>query len=188
MGTSSNVPSPSTPHWRPAAAALGRLGVAVERQSQEIWSAVSAERGAELFASVGGALVQQACEIARESLKPLEAIGKLGVLAARESEAGLTLDLARRALARVASVGGSDTQFLGELFAEMTDYYASRDLPSHVGAANRVASVSNALELKDALRQVARRAVAAVGSPPVSPDAWPDYVREIVRGLAGVEA
>jgi hypothetical protein len=185
MGTSSNAPSPRTPPWRPVAAALGRNGVPVERQSQEIWSAVAAERGAELVESVGGALVQQACEIVRGPVRPVEAIARLGSLAAREGNAGLTLDLARRAIARVAAAGGNDLQFLGELFAEMTDYYASRDLPSHVAAPNRVARISDAMELKDALRGIAHRAVASVGPPPTSPDSWPSYVTGIIRRLAG---
>lgn len=183
MGTSTNQRSPNTPNWRLALAAIGSQMVPTDRQSEEIWKAVSAERGDHLYREIGSELLALAASIAREAKSPAEAVSTFNRSIIESHAAGLTLDLGRRALARAVASGTGPGGFASELFSEITSYYVARDLPSFVGAAGRVATTTECIKLKDDLRYIARR--AAQESGPVKSDVrgWRTYVRSVLTAL-----
>ena len=125
--------------------------------------------------------------IAAGEVNPAAALSQFETWSAENRAIGLAADLAPSALARVVASRGTPAQAVGELFAEIVDYYASRDLPSVVGAPNRVKTAADAVDLKKRLRDLARQAVAAEGTPPESPDRLVSYMRRILTRLSGEE-
>lgn len=180
MGTSRSDPSPNSPPWRVAKAALGRADVPPDRQVQELWRAAIAERVALVESELGHPLVSRACDLAAAGLRPDDAVARYDEGLSEAHEAGFTFDLARRALARVAAAGGARDDFAAELFSEATSYLASRDLSSLIGAPGRVQTVSEAIQLKDQLRCVARECAREAGRAPSAADKWPTYVRSVL--------
>jgi hypothetical protein len=125
----------------------------------------------------------QACEIAARGLTPQEAVSRFNDVTKYVSEAGLTVDMGRRAIARCAAEHGDAKQFMAEFFAEATSYYASRDLPSYVAAPGRIAGSTDSIRLKESLRQATRQQVESVGQPRLAPRQWSQYIREILSVL-----
>jgi hypothetical protein len=147
---------------------------------------VSNEWGGDLVASLA-AVTPELTGIAVGEVKPAAALIRFERWSAENRAIGLAADLAPSALARVVASRGTPTQAVGELFAEIVDYYASRDLPSVVGAPNHVKTAADAVDLKRRLKDVARRAVAAEGTPPESPDRLVTYIRRILSRLSTEE-
>jgi hypothetical protein len=185
MGTSTNRPSPNTPTWQPIKATIGNETVPVERQSAEIWRAAAIDRDAKLLSELGGETIAYACSVAGRSTTAAEAMRDLQREIVTRKSVGLTVDMAKRALARAASTGAGAAGFARELFSEAVSYYASRDLPSVVAALGRVATNSDAIALKDGLRDVARSAVSRAGPPPREARGWRGYVSEVIEDLVG---
>ena len=182
MGTSVNQASPKTPPWRLARAALARPEFEVERQSQELWRAALGERGERLQADLSHPAIAGACRIAATGASPVDALNAWDREVVTARAAGLTFDIARRALARAAAANGGVTGFAAELFAEMTSYYASRDLPSIVGAKFRLSAPVQAIRLKEDLRAVARQASRVRPADP-TPAKWQAYVNAVLAAL-----
>lgn len=185
MGTSRNDPSPNVPAWRPAKAALGRRNLSPERQAQLLWQAANAERGSDLTESFAAPVFATACAIAARGDSVREALQGFDTAAAYGRAAGPIVDMGRRALARVAAQGGGAARFAGELFAEASAYYASRDLPSYVGAPQRVQTAAEAIALKGEIRRATVDVVSRVGAPPTDSTAWRGYVGDVVAQLSG---
>lgn len=165
---------------------LGRTDVPVEQQSAELWRAVAGDRGERLFGDFGHPLLAAAVGVAVEARTPIEALRRFDEAVRREGAAGLSLDMGRRALARTVAAAGGGAGFGAELFAEAAGYYVSRDLPSYLGAAGRVATASEAMALKDRFRAVARgaaRSAGAAAGPTNDPQAWRVYVARVVDAL-----
>ena len=183
MGTSVNQASPNSPPWRPARAVLGNPAFAAKHQSAELWRAALGDRGnALLSADLGHPAIATACRIAGKAESPVVAIRAWDEHLAHTRAAGLTLDLARRALIRATLARRGATGFAGEVFAEMVSYYASRDLPSFVGARFRLTTPTQAVRLKDDLRAIARQA-SHVKAPAAAPGKWRTYVKAVVKAL-----
>lgn len=182
MGTSSNQASPGTPNWRIAKSVLGRSNVPPERQSQEVWRAAVGDRGEALANSLSNPLLIEACQIAETASSPAEASRSFEGVILREHAADLTLDLARRALVRAVAASKGAEGFAGELFAEIASYYISRDLPSFVGAPDRVQSTSEAIQLKDTIRSIARSASARERIQ-TDPQGWRRFVERVLTNL-----
>jgi len=102
-----------------------------------------------------------------------------------ESNAGIAIDMGRRALIRCAAEKGGATSFVGELFAEAISYYVSRDLPSYVGAKGRIPSASEAIRLKEALRETTKQQVKSAGEPKLGPREWRGYISTVLKTLQG---
>lgn len=172
MGTSRNDPSRPIPPWKPALAVLGRTDVAAERQSLEIWRAAAADRGERLVHDLANPTLAEACSLVSEGRTVGEALAAYDEATLHLSDVGLAVDLGRRALARAAAKNSGATGFAGELFAEAVSYYASRDLPSFVAAPGRVSTSSEAIALKEELRNIAREAAYRAGEPPLDRRGW----------------
>lgn len=185
MGTSTSQRSPNTPNWQLATAVLGRQDVAVQRQSEEMWRAALADREGRLADELGGDILAGAGAIAGSARGPQEAAALFQRQAREQKSAGLVLDLARRALIRAVAQGAGAAGYAAELFSETASYYASRDLPSYVGAPGRVEGTSSSVALKDGLRNMAREVVQAAGPPPLQPRAWRAFVGEVLTRLSG---
>jgi hypothetical protein len=183
MGTSTNQPSPKTPGWDLVRALLGREGVEPSRQATEVWRAVVGERNDLLLAEVSSPLVADACKIAGRVKSPSAAIREFENLVLQNRAAGLVLDLCKNALARTVVARTGSQGFGTEFFAEMTDYYVSRDLPSYTGAPTRMRTVSDAIQLKKQLRNSAAEVARSAGS--VGPDAegWREYAVRVINAL-----
>ncbi len=183
MGTSRNDRSPMTPPWRMALAVLGTPDVSASRQSMEIWKAVAADRGPSLLRDFSNRSIADACRLVSQGLSVEEALTKFNASASYESRAGLAIDMGRRALTRCVAERGNAASFVGELFAEAVSYYASRDLPSYVGAAGRIATSSDAIRLKETLRETTKRQVKSVGDPKLGTKDWRKYISRVLGVL-----
>lgn len=104
-------------------------------------------------------------------------------LIVQRHEAGVGVDLAKRALGRAIMTSQGPVGFVGELFAEAAAYYAARDLPSYVGATGRVATTTEAIALKVNLQDIARTAAVAVGEPPKKANDWKKHVQTVIDRL-----
>ena len=185
MGTSNNQSSPNTPNWQPAQAALGDPNWPVERQSEELWRSALTDRDERLTEELLDPLLASACEIAEERIPPANAVQSFNDTLCEQYAAGLTLDMAKRALARSSASGSGSVGFVEELFAEATSYYASRDLPSFVGAAGRIQTTTDSIELKENLRNIAREAARTAGPPATDPEGWRNYISRVIASLRG---
>lgn len=183
MGTSRNDRSPGTPPWTMAWAVLGAIDVPVERQCIEIWRAASADRGDKMLRDFANRSLAEACRVAAAGLSPQEAVARFNEISRYESDAGLVIDMGRRAIARCAAERGTAVKFVAELFSEAVSYYVSRDLPSYVAAAGRVANTTEAIKLKESLRRVTKQQVEGVGEPKLGPKQWQEYVAHVLRVL-----
>jgi hypothetical protein len=185
MGTSRNDRSPSTPPWRPLQAVLGRKDVDPKRQVRELWLAALAERGERLIGDFSKPAMVDLLRIAAGNPTPQAAIQAFDNIVGERRDAGLALDLARRALVRNAAARGGIEGFASELFSEASGYYASRDLPSFVGAESRVPNASGAIELKNAIKAATQEAVGRVTAPKPEQSSWNRYVNAVIEQLRG---
>jgi hypothetical protein len=186
MGTSKNVASPNSPPWKPALAILGRKDIPIERQIIEIWRSASAERGLMLIDDFSSAAVATACSLAARFVDVRDAVATFDSYLSRDHKAGFAAEIAKRALARAVASKQGIQGFAGELFAEATSYYASRDLPSFIGHDGRIDSPSAAIRLKASMMEQTRISVASSGVPNSSPEEWAIYVQKVISGLRGV--
>jgi hypothetical protein len=172
-----------TPPWKMALAVVGSRDVAASRQNMEIWRAVSADRGQKLVRDFSNHSIAEACRWLASGVSAEEAVRRFNKATMHESSAGLTIDMGRRALARCAARKADPATFMGELFAEAVSYYASRDLPSYVGAKGRVSNTSETIKLKDSLRETTRELVKSVGAPKLERAAWSSYISSVLKVL-----
>lgn len=184
MGTSTNQRSPNTPSWRLSRAVLGMANVGIARQSQELWKAAVGDRGESLRTALGAEVLARAADIADTASSPIEAVRQFDSAVSEQRQAGLFLDLGKRALARSVAARTGRRGFASELFSEAVSYYASRDLASVVGRPTRIQSVDQALSLKSGLRSIARR-IAEESSLSSGSESWRVYVSQVLDRLTG---
>jgi hypothetical protein len=187
MGTSKDERSPHTPPWRPALAVLGKPDVSPERQLIEIWRSAYGDRGQRLIDDFSSPAIAEACRLVAERVPLNEALNRFDESNARENRGGLAIELGRRALARCAAISARPSDFVQQLFAEATSYYASRDLPSFVAQEGRVRNNSEVIALKQALQTGAKRTVERFGEPPLDQASWSALVKRTVNALTGEE-
>jgi hypothetical protein len=187
MGTSSNPPSPKTPSWDLARAVLGLVGVEALSQSRELWRAAAGERGQALVNELASPLLAAACAIAGRETSPAAAVGEFERQVLTTRQTSLTLDLAKRALARAVGTQAGSQGFASQLFGEVTAYYAARDLPGLVAAERRVPTASAATALRGELRAAAAAVAEAAGPVPTGVRQWRSYVSRVLSALQGRE-
>lgn len=183
MGTSRNDPSPPTHPWRMANAMLGRTDIEIGQQVEQMWRAAGADLGAYLEEGLTQPAILRASQLASERREPANAIDAFDDYAGEVKAAGLAVDAARRALGRAAASRGGAEGFAAEFFSEISAYYAARDLPSFIGAAERISSVSGAVRFKRHLREWVAERVSRAGVPPNEPNEWAGYVSGVVADL-----
>jgi hypothetical protein len=127
--------------------------------------------------------IHEACRLASSELSPQDAIAKFDAATRYDSDAGLVIDMGRRALARCAAENGGASRFVSELFSEAVSYYASRDLPSYVAAEGRIANSSDAIALKNSLRRITREQVESVGEAHLGTREWRQYIAKVLAVL-----
>lgn len=185
MGTSKNVRSPDIPPWKPFLAVVGRPDIPVERQARELWRAAYADRGPRLEDDFSQRTLAGACELAGTSRNVQVALREYDAANQREHRAGLGVEIGRRALARAIARGTGAAGFAADFFADASSYYASRDLPSFVGAAGRVQNTSSAIELKNAITRVTRDQVSKIAMPRTDAEGWASFVKSALVALRG---
>ena len=191
MGTSSNQRSPRTPSWNAVLQVLGNTSVPVELQSREIWRAASADRNQQLAPDLSSPFLVHATALAESTTSPVEAAAAFDSSLADAGVGNFFLDLAKRALVRAVAAGEGAHGFASELFAETAGYYASRDMPSIVGATGCVGSARDALALNDNIRGIARNTASAISreilfmprGAAISPTAWASFVSQVLAAL-----
>jgi hypothetical protein len=184
VGTSSNPSSPNTPPWRPFKAILGDPKWPIERQSIELWQAALADRNGQLRDDLSNPLLAEVSRLADAKLTVASTIQSFNALLGNNHAASLTIDMAKRALVRAAATQAGSTGFASELFAEAASYYVSRDLPSYVGVSNRISTTSEAIQLKDDFRKIARES-ARTAAVRTDPEGWKTYVSQVLTTLQG---
>jgi hypothetical protein len=185
MGTSSNVSSPKTPSWQSFTAVLGDPDWPVQRQSEELWQAAIGDRNGKLRDEIGDPLLAEVCRLADAGTNVRDTIRAFDALLNNNYTAGLTFDMAKRALVRAVSTQSGSRGFASELFVEAVSYYVSRDLPSYVGAPNRISTTGEAIRLKEDFRKIAREAASLV-SVKTDPVGWKSYVSQVLITLQGL--
>lgn len=185
MGTSKNVRSPNIPPWRPFLAVVGRPDIPIERQTRELWRAAYADRGPRLEDDFSQSTLAVACGLAATSRDVQTALREYDTVNQREHRAGLGVEIGRRALARAVARGTGAAGFAADFFADASSYYASRDLPSFIGAAGRVQNTSSAIELKNSINRVTREEVAKIGVPRTDVEGWASFVKSALIALRG---
>jgi len=183
VGTSRNDASPRTPAWRIALAVIGAPEVGVSRQNAEIWRAAVADRGERLFKDFANPVLAAACRDVAGGVPVSDAIARYDRAALHQADAGLALEIGRRALARCTSRKADAAAFAADLFAEAVSYYASRDLPSFVAAQGRVPDTSRVIQLKNSLREATREQIKALGDPGLTLGEWRAHVKRALRSL-----
>ena len=183
MGTSRNDRSPETPKWKPVLAVIGNINVEAQRQNLEIWRAAFAESGELLRRSLGSPLLVQACRVVSQRLEVGNAIAAFDAAARETPEPSFISDLTRRAFIRSAARKDSVDEFIGETFSEIVTYYASRDLPSYIGAGGRISDVAASVNLKKTLQDTTKEKVASVGRPHLDSRSWRRYVARVLVEL-----
>ena len=166
-----------------ALAILGTQEVSPDRQCMEIWRAVAADRGEKMLRDFSNHALAEACQVAASRLSPQDAVNRFNEVTKYVSDAGLVIDMGRRAIARCAAEHGDAKRFMSELLAEATSYYASRDLPSYVAAPGRIAASTDSIRLKEALRETTKHQVESVGEPRLAPRQWSRYIEEVLNVL-----
>lgn len=190
MGTSVSYASPGTPRWRFSTQHLSNPQVPVERQVQEVWRAAAGDREAALSADLAVRPVVTALRIAATANNPLTALNTFDAEVDPADSASLGVEFARRALARTAAAGGGRPRYVGELFAEATNYYVARDLSSRVGRQGAVQTPSEGLAFKQAMEQTVRVAATATAQAQPLPDGtladlWPALLASVLARLKG---
>jgi hypothetical protein len=185
MGTSKNVRSPDIPPWKPFLAVVGRPDIPIERQARELWRAAYADRGPRLEDDFSQNTLAIACGLAATSRDVQAALRDYDAANQRERRAGLGVEIGRRALARAIARRTGVAGFAVDFFADACSYYASRDIPSFVGAAGRVQNTSSAIELKNAIAEVTREQVAKIGVPRADAEGWASFVKSALTTLRG---
>jgi len=185
MGTSKNVRSPDIPPWKPFLAVLGRPDIPIDRQTRELWRAAYADRGPRLEDDFSQSTLAVACELAATRRNLQAALREYDAANQREHRAGLGIEIGRRALARAIARGTGAAGFAADFFADASSYYASRDLPSFIGAAGRVQNTSSAIELKSAINRVTREQVSKIGMPRTGAEGWASFVKSALTVLRG---
>jgi hypothetical protein len=183
MGTSRNDRSPDTPNWKPVLAVIGNSNVEAERQNLEIWRAAVAENGSLLERSLGGPLLVHACRVLGQRLEIANAVAEFDTAAREANESTFISDLTRRAFIRSSARNDSSSRFIEETFSEIVTYYASRDLPSYIGASGRISDVSQSVDLKKSLQNATKEKVSAEGRPPTDFTGWKRYVARVLAAL-----
>jgi hypothetical protein len=166
-----------------ANAMLGRTDIEIGQQVEQMWRAAGADLGTYLEEGLAQPAILRGSQLASERLEPTNAIDAFDEYAGEVRAAGLAVDAARRALGRAAARRGGAESFAAELFSEISAYYAARDLPSIVGAAERINSVSGAVTFKRHLKEWVAERVSRVGVPPSEPNEWARYVSDVVAEL-----
>lgn len=151
----------------------------------ELWRAAYAERGTRLEEEFSQRTLAAACELAVSSRNLQTALRNYDAVNQRERRAGLGIELGRRALARAVAQGTGAAGFAADLFADASSYYASRDLPSFIGAIGRVQDTSSAIELKNAIRRITRNQVSQIGAPRTDAEGWASFVKAALASLRG---
>jgi hypothetical protein len=185
MGTSKNVRSPDIPPWKPFLAVVGRPDIPAQRQVMELWRAAYADRGPRLEDDFSQKSLALACELAATRRNVQTALREYDAANQRERRAGLGIELGRRALARAVAGGTGAAGFAADFFGDASSYYASRDLPSFIGAAGRVQDTSSAIELKNSISRVTREQVSTIGTPRTDADGWAAFVKAALTILRG---
>lgn len=164
----------------------------MERQSQEIWRAAAADDDAVLEKSLAAKVFEFAATVAAHSRDPISAMEQFDEKLEAARTSSLFTEVGKRALCRAIVAESGTAGFVGELFAETAAYYVSRDLPSAIGAPGYVRSISEAMNLKSALCDIARqRATEHVASATRSisrsdlATEWSSLVRRILLSLQG---
>lgn len=187
MGTSRNDASPDTPAWKPALRVLGDPKIPSERQCLELWRAAESDRGENFLRDFSNPAIAEACRYVSKGLDVKEALRNFDNVSLREGASGIVVDMARRALARCTATKSEPLSFVSEVFSEAISYYASRDLPSFVGARGRVSSMSDSIQLKRTLRDITRLRVREAGQPKLQHKAWKKYISKVIHHLTGTE-
>jgi hypothetical protein len=183
VGTSRNDPSPDVPVWRRAKAILGNPRFSPGEQGAALWQAALSERRERLTEELSDPVLVRACALAGERTSASEALSRFDSVLFDARSASVTVEFARRALGRAALKRGGAGLFAVELFAEITDYYAARDIPSIVSTSNRVRTVSETIRLADELRGIVRQRIEALGEPGHRQREWSSYVRRALTTL-----
>lgn len=189
MGTSVSQASPQTSNWRVVAATYTSDAIPIDRVVQEIWRAATNQPVGNLAIDLGTPIVAQCLNIAQHATSREEAVRDARRSVAFSGQASLAADIAQRAVVQCfESIGDQAAAFTQSLFAEAGNYLVSRDLSGYVGVGGRAQTVSEAIALKNSLREQIVRTVSSVPLPSdVAREAsiWRRYVEEVIIHLTG---
>lgn len=188
MGTSVSHPSPKTVNWQAATTAYLSDTISPVRACQELWRAATNQPQGNIAADLASPLIAQLVNTVSLNSTPTEAFASVRRHVAESGHSTLAADIAQRAV--FGAFNGPDRpekSFAVALFKEASNYLISRDLPGHLGASARTATVSDAIRLKRDLCATVESVAGGVHQPANAlhgdEAAWHRYVNQVVKRL-----
>jgi hypothetical protein len=158
--------------------------VPIERFVSEVWRACQRE-DERIPSLLESNLLFECYRVVRRSTESHDAFREVSRLIAGSGESSIVSELARRAVVTAFSAPVPEVAWRIGLFAEVSNYLVSRDLPGFVGSRFRNRSVEEAIHFKDAAIERSRARASVVIDVPASRDEWRRYVRRVLRSLVG---
>lgn len=186
MGTSVNQKSPRTTNWSGVQVGYSSQTVPIPRLAQELWRAATNQPVGNLAVDLAAPVVSTCLQVALSAQSRREAATTVIERVAQSRQGSLAADIAQRAAIKCAGeMGDRAMNFAKALFGEASNYLVARDLPGFVGPSGRAQNISEAVQLKAAVRNDVEMVVSKGPAPPTNADsaAWMHYVQSIVSQL-----
>ena len=183
MGTSVSQRSPDTPPWNAAREAYEDPDIPMDAALRNIWRACDSD-GQTLSEFLSAPAVAELGNIAARASSASEVLHEAARLIVREKASSLATDIAKRALAHCAGQPEAAALYARSLFAEATNYLASRDISGFVGPNTHLATVQDSVRFKSELMRTSEAVVRQVTLPNTfDARSWAGYVRDVVASL-----
>lgn len=186
MGTSVSQPSPPSLPWRAVFAAYADERIPLARAVNELFRAATADPQVDLVGELSSGTVYAFYRIACSGVAPQEAMELASRIVTKTKTSSIIVQLAKRALVGTCVGGGGSIAFCENLFAQIGDYYVSRDVSGRIGIGQRNKSVREVMEFREEVTAAVREAAraSAPARPPTLTE-WRHYVRRTLEVLKG---
>lgn len=181
MGTSISQPSSNASVWSAVSAGYRDARVPPERIASDVWRAGVSESPV-LEQDLRSDLVFKTFVAATESSSPREAFGRISKIS-DENRNSIIGECAQRAAISVAGQLSAHEAWPKAFFAQVTDYFVSRDISGYVGGNGRLKNASDLTEFKDRIRKAVEEKIKTSGSESSSKKKWDTFVTKTLASL-----
>ncbi|MFX1446426.1 MAG: hypothetical protein ACFFHV_23785 [Promethearchaeota archaeon] len=181
MGTSKSQGSPSTPPWNAVKKAYQKPDIDNNRISQLLWRAGSSEPSTNLIALLGQPVAFSCLNIILKSEDIFSASHEATRNISRDKHAGITAEIARRAIISSFETPEKTKNYIASLFKEATNYLISRDLSTLVGTSPRLEELKNTTKIKMDILEITQNKVFKMDIPRKIPNykSWCQLIESI---------
>lgn len=181
MGTSISHRSPKNLSWNTVAVAYKHAQIPVERIPSLIWRAA---KGDSLVPDLlSGSAVFVCHQAVKDSPSASEALKRVSRQVKLDKDNSVVAQFARRAIPSAFAGPEPARQWRANLFAELTNYMASRDLSGFLGESYRNKTVNDLRQFKDALRSQIISEIKSLPGDPQTRSDWHSFVTRAIDRL-----